>query len=65
MTATSTDAAARVGSSRSPVAGYLTAFLVLGMGLSVAGPALPHLRDQAGVGIGASGFVLRSAAVFV
>ena len=58
MTPTSTDDVARVRPSRSPVAGYLTAFLVLGMGLSVAGPALPHLRDQAGVGIGASGFVL-------
>jgi FHS family Na+ dependent glucose MFS transporter 1 len=28
------------------------------MALSLAGPALPHLREQAGVGIGVSGFVL-------
>src|SRR5690349_3114458 len=43
---------------RSPVAGYLAGFTFLGMALSLAGPALPHLREQAGVGIGVSGFVL-------
>lgn len=47
---------ARTG--RSPVAAYLGSFIFLGMALSVAGPALPHLRERAGVGIGASGFVL-------
>ena len=58
------DAAPRPMTSRAPavpLAGGRVphgAFLVLGMGLSVAGPALPHLREQAGVGIGASGFVL-------
>lgn len=57
-TATSSGDASRVRLGRSPAAGYFTAFLVLGMGLSVAGPALPHLREQAGVGIGSSGFVL-------
>jgi fucose permease len=40
------------------VAGYLAGFAFLGMALSLAGPALPHLREQAGVGIGVSGFVL-------
>jgi fucose permease len=48
----------RAGVRRSPVAAYLGAFVFLGMALSVAGPALPHLRERAGVGIGASGFVL-------
>lgn len=37
---------------------YLLSFVLLGMGLSVAGPALGHLRDRSGVGIGLSGLVL-------
>ena len=48
----------RVRARRSPVAAYLASFIFLGMALSVAGPALPFLREHAGVGIGASGFVL-------
>jgi len=48
----------RVRTRRSPVAAYLASFIFLGMALSVAGPALPYLREHAGVGIGASGFVL-------
>lgn len=43
---------------RSPVAAYLSSFLFLGMALSIGGPALPHLREQTGASIAASGFVL-------
>jgi FHS family Na+ dependent glucose MFS transporter 1 len=44
--------------ARSPLAAYLASFLFLGVALSIGGPALPHLRERAGVGIAASGFVL-------
>ncbi|MCU1361150.1 MAG: rane protein of unknown function, partial [Ilumatobacteraceae bacterium] len=51
---------ARTGSTtqRSPLPAYLGSFLFLGMALSIGGPALPHLREQTGAGIAASGFVL-------
>jgi fucose permease len=40
------------------VPGYLRSFLVLGIGLSTIGPALPHLRAQAGVSIGVAGVII-------
>lgn len=42
-------------SSRSPYGAYLLTFIVLGVSLSTVGPALPHLREQAGIGLGAGG----------
>ncbi|TPW16064.1 MAG: major facilitator superfamily protein [Acidimicrobiaceae bacterium] len=47
-----------VPTPRSPVPGYMVAFVLLGMGLSIVGPALGHLRGRAGVGIGASGLLI-------
>ena len=58
MTLATDEQLPRVRARRSPVAAYLASFIFLGMALSVAGPALPFLREHAGVGIGASGFVL-------
>ncbi len=58
MTLPADTARAPAGPRRSPVAAYLGVFIFLGMALNVAGPALPHLRERAKVGIGASGFVL-------
>jgi fucose permease len=39
----------------SPYPSYLLTFIVLGVSLSTVGPALPHLREQAGIGLGAGG----------
>jgi len=49
--------------SKSPVAGYLATFVVLGMLLSINGPALGWLRDRTGVGIAASGLVLSGGSI--
>jgi FHS family Na+ dependent glucose MFS transporter 1 len=38
----------RTGSRATPVPAYLGGFLLIGLGLSVAGPALSHLRDRVG-----------------
>ena len=38
-----------------PVAGYLLSFFVVGMSLSVLGPALSELRDRAGTDLGGIG----------
>jgi FHS family Na+ dependent glucose MFS transporter 1 len=50
-----------------PVPLYWTSFLVVGLSLSILGPALTDLRDRAGVGIGAIGvlFVGQSAGYVV
>ncbi|MFZ4811326.1 MAG: MFS transporter [Ilumatobacteraceae bacterium] len=42
---------------------YLLAFVLLGIGLSAGGPALVHIRDRAGVGVGLSGLVLGGQAI--
>ena len=49
--------------ARSPVAGYLVTFIVLGMLLSINGPALGWLRDRTGVGIATSGLVLSGGSI--
>ena len=43
---TPTVASPRAGSRETPVPAYLAGFLLIGLGLSVAGPALSHLRDR-------------------
>lgn len=48
---------------RLPVGGYLVAFVYVGMCLSIAGPALGHLRERAGVGIGLSGLLIGGQAL--
>jgi fucose permease len=48
---------------RSPVAGYMVAFVFVGMCLTIAGPSLGHLRDRAGVGVGVSGLLIGGQAV--
>jgi fucose permease len=40
------------------VPGYLGMFVSLGVAMSVIGPALPYLRDRAGIEIGPSGWLL-------
>ncbi len=54
--------AAAVPSTRL-MAGYLATFIVLGMMLSINGPALSWLRDTTGVGIATSGLVLSSGSI--
>jgi len=56
VTVTDDAGAARPATGR--FAAYLFAFVLLGMGLSAVGPALGHLRERSGVGIGLSGLVL-------
>ncbi|MFZ8997959.1 MAG: MFS transporter [Ilumatobacteraceae bacterium] len=50
-----------------PVPLYWTSFLIVGLSLSILGPALTELRDRAGVGIGSIGvlFVGQSAGYVV
>lgn len=48
---------------RLPISGYLIAFVYVGMCLSISGPALGHLRDRAGVGIGLSGLLIGGQAL--
>ena len=48
---------------RSPVAAYLTIFTAVGVALCTNGPALGHLRERAGVGIGVSGLVIGGQAL--
>ncbi len=52
-----------VSAARSPVPIYLFGFVVLGMSLSFGGPALAHLRNRSGVGIGESGLFLGGQAI--
>lgn len=49
-----------IRAQRSPVVAYFVGFVFVGMSLSFAGPALSHIRDRAGVGIGVSGLVFGS-----
>ncbi len=51
-------ATAPTSSLRSPRVAYLLAFCLLGVCLSMAGPAMTHLRSNAGVGISAGGVIL-------
>jgi FHS family Na+ dependent glucose MFS transporter 1 len=44
--------------TRSAVAAYLVIFSAVGVALCTNGPALGHLRERAGVGIGVSGLVI-------
>lgn len=52
------DPSSNAGPDRSPVPGYLRSFLVLGIGLSTIGPALPHLREQSGTSLGLAGVII-------
>lgn len=45
------------------MAGYLSTFIVLGVLLSIGGPALSWLRDTTGVGIATSGLVLSGGSI--
>ena len=46
------------GPRRVPVGIYLVSFVVLGSALSMAGPALSHLRDRVGTDDGGISLVL-------
>lgn len=47
-----------VPAARSPRTAYLLCFVLLGISLSMVGPAMTHLRARAGIGIGAGGIIL-------
>lgn len=48
---------------RSPVPAYDAAFFLIGMAMVMSGPALPHLRERAGVSIGVSGLFFGAQAL--
>lgn len=50
-------------SGRSPRTAYLGCFVALGISLSMVGPAMTHLRDRAGVGLGAGGLIVAGQGV--
>jgi fucose permease len=47
----------------SPRGGYLASFVLVGLSMSMVGPAMPHLRDRAGVGLGAAGLLVAAGGV--
>lgn len=48
---------------RSPIAAYLLCFVVLGLALSMVGPAMTHLRQRAGVDLSAGGLIVAGQGV--
>lgn len=49
--------------TRSPRTAYLLCFVLLGISLSMVGPAMTHLRERAHIGIGAGGIILAGQGV--
>lgn len=68
--ATSPSTTRRRGSGATPVPAYLAGFMMIGLGLSIGGPALSHLRERVGTDDGgiawifvgqSAGYILGSA----